>query len=51
MSKKINVPVNFTNKAVLRGNSVTITIPKNLVDFMKIKQGDMLAISMTKINI
>lgn len=34
------MPVPFKVKAVKIGNSIRMTIPKNIVDYLKIKPGD-----------
>jgi len=41
------LPVPFKVKASRVGNSVRITIPKEVLEYLKIKEGDILILSVT----
>lgn len=47
MVKGLNnkMPIPFTVKAVKIGNSIRMTIPKPVVDYLKIEEGDTLKIT------
>lgn len=40
----LKVPVPFKVKAVKIGGSIRMTIPKQIVDYLKIREGDILTI-------
>lgn len=42
-------PINFLSRSINIGNSLGITIPKNVKNFLGIKKGDYLRISVEKI--
>ncbi len=42
-------PINFISRSINIGNSIGITIPKNIKNLLGIKKGDYLQISVEKI--
>ena len=48
MTKVKNLmPITFKVKAVKIGNSIRMTIPKEIVEYLEIKEGDILLVSVT----
>ena len=41
------MPITFKVKAVKIGNSIRMTIPKEIVEYLEIKEGDILLVSVT----
>ena len=44
---KALMPITFKVKAVKIGNSIRMTIPKEIVEYLEIKEGDILLVSVT----
>ena len=44
---KTLMPITFKVKAVKIGNSIRMTIPKEIVEYLEIKEGDILLVSVT----